>query len=100
MHTISENALIFRNYTGNINYKHSFDSTGREFTIDLDYVKYNNVVDMLLTTEAKDNYGNKTGNPVYLKGHLPSLIDIYSFKSDYIHPLTILRLKLVLKQIL
>ncbi|MBS1749864.1 MAG: TonB-dependent receptor [Bacteroidetes bacterium] len=87
LHTISENALIFRNYTGNINYKHSFDSTGREFTIDLDYVKYNNVVDMLLTTEAKDNYGNKTGNPVYLKGHLPSLIDIYSFKSDYIHPL-------------
>lgn len=87
LHTIGENSLIFRNYAGNINYKHSFDSTGRELTIDLDYVKYNNVVDMLLTTEAKDNYGNKTGNPVYLSGHLPSLIDIYSFKSDYVHPL-------------
>ena len=87
LHTDNENSLIFRNYTGNINYKHSFDSTGRELTIDLDYVKYNNVVDMLLATEAKDGYGNKTGDPVYLRGHLPSLVDIYSFKSDYTHPL-------------
>ena len=87
LHTNNEHSLIFRNYAGNINYKHSFDSTGRELTLDLDYVKYNNVVDMLLATEAKDGYGNKTGDPVYLRGHLPSLIDIYAFKSDYAHPL-------------
>jgi len=41
----------------------------------------------LLSTEAQDHLGNKMGDPVLLKGHLPSNIDIYSFKSDYVHPL-------------
>lgn len=83
----TENSLVFRNYTTNVNYKHTFDSTGKELTVDLDYVKYNNVSDMLLNTEAQDHLGNKMGDPVLLKGHLPSNIDIYSFKSDYVHPL-------------
>lgn len=87
LYSNTTNSLVFRNYTGNINYKHTFDSTGRELSVDLDYVKYNNVSDMLLNTEATDHLGNKTGEPVLLKGHLPSNIDIYSFKSDYTHPL-------------
>src|SRR5206468_11922661 len=29
----------------------------------------------------------KTSDSLYLKGHLPSEISIYSVKSDYVHPL-------------
>ncbi|MFT3704417.1 MAG: TonB-dependent receptor [Agriterribacter sp.] len=87
LYSNTENNLVFRNYTANVNYKHTFDSTGKELSVDLDYVKYNNVSDMLLSTEAQDHLGNKMGDPVLLKGHLPSNIDIYSFKSDYVHPL-------------
>ena len=82
----TDNNMKFRNYTANVNYKHSFDSTGREFSIDLDFVKYDNVADMLLSTFPRD-YNNKLGDPVLLKGHLPSDINIYSVKADYTHPL-------------
>ncbi|MGN6492972.1 MAG: TonB-dependent receptor domain-containing protein [Agriterribacter sp.] len=87
LYSSTTNNIKFRNYTANINYKHSFDSAGRELTVDLDYVKYDNVSDMLLSTGVKDKYGNVGNDPVLLKGHLPSNINIYSFKSDYTHPL-------------
>lgn len=86
LYSSTTNSITFRNYTGNINYKHSFDSLGRELTIDIDYVKYDNVSNMLLTTSVTNKWGNTMGDPVLLKGHLPSDIDIYSFKSDYVHP--------------
>ncbi len=86
LYSTTHNNIRFRNYTGNINYKHSFDSLGRAFTIDLDYVKYDNVSDILLTTNVMDKWGGTMGDPVLLKGHLPSNIDIYSFKTDYEHP--------------
>lgn len=86
LYSTTDNNIRFRNYTGNINYKHSFDSLGRAFTIDLDYVKYDNVSDILLTTNVMDKWGGTMGDPVLLKGHLPSNIDIYSFKTDYEHP--------------
>lgn len=82
----ADNNMKFRNYTGNINFKHTFDSTGKELSVDLDYVRYNNLSDMLLSTYPRD-YNDKLGKPVLLKGHLPSNIDIYSVKADYTHPL-------------
>ncbi|MFT3751215.1 MAG: TonB-dependent receptor [Agriterribacter sp.] len=86
LYSITENNMKFRNYTANVNYKHTFDSTGKEFSADLDYVKYDNVSDMLLTTYPRD-YNDKLGDPVLLKGHLPANINIYSVKADYTHPL-------------
>ncbi|MBX3253818.1 MAG: TonB-dependent receptor [Chitinophagaceae bacterium] len=86
LYSTAGNTLKFRNYTANINYKHSFDSTGKELSVDLDYVQYDNVSDMLLNTDTKDKSGSVGNTPVQLKGHLPSNIHIYSFKSDYVHP--------------
>ncbi|HET6768611.1 MAG TPA: outer membrane beta-barrel family protein, partial [Chitinophagaceae bacterium] len=80
-----DNDLKFQNATLNLNWKHTFDTTGRELTADFDYVTYNNVSDMLLTTEFYNNSLQKTGTS-YLKGHLPADINIYTFKSDYTHP--------------
>jgi len=38
----SDNTSHSDNFTGNFNYKHSFDSTGREISVDLDYAQYMN----------------------------------------------------------
>jgi hypothetical protein len=69
-----------------LNWKHNFDSAGRELTADFDYVVYSNLSDMVLTTEYYNGSLEKTGTSYY-KGHLPSDINIYTFKSDYTHPL-------------
>jgi hypothetical protein len=81
-----DNDLKFQNATLNLNWKHTFDSTGRELTADFDYVIYSNVSDMLLQTDYYNSSLQKTGNS-FLKGHLPADIDIYTFKSDYTYPL-------------
>jgi iron complex outermembrane receptor protein len=83
----TNNAISFKNFTGNLNWKHSFDSAGKELTADLDYVTYSNVSDMMLTTNAYNAAGTPAGSPLYLRGHLPSDINIWSFKSDYTQPL-------------
>ena len=80
------NDIKFNNGTLNFNWKHNFDTAGRELTADFDYVVYSSVSDMLLTTDYFNSSLQQTGSSA-LKGHLPSDIDIYSFKSDYTHPL-------------
>src|SRR5688572_10928437 len=47
----TDNKLKFQNATLNLNWKHTFDTTGRELTADFDYVVYGNVSDMVLTTD-------------------------------------------------
>jgi len=81
----TKNDLKFQNATLNLNWKHTFDTTGKELTADFDYVVYSNVSDMILTTHFYNEVLAKTGSST-LKGHLPSDINIYTFKSDYVHP--------------
>ncbi len=83
-HTANE--LSWKNFSTNINYKHTFDTTGTELTLDLDYSGYKNVSDQLLRTGFFDGNNNQTADSMYLKGHLPSGINIYSIKSDFTKP--------------
>jgi len=85
--SLTQNKIHFYNFSGNFNYRHQFDTSGRELTIDLDYIGYLNTSNMLLTTEFYDANNQQTADPLLLKGHLPSHINIYSVKSDYTHPL-------------
>ncbi len=76
-----------RNILGNINYKYSFDSTGRELTADLDYGVFNNSVGSRFITGfyALDGTSNK---PEYkLNGDQDGKINIATVKADYTHPL-------------
>ncbi len=82
----TENRIDFNNFSGNFNYRHVFDTAGTELTVDLDYIGYRNTSNMLLTTEFYDEMYQQSSDPLYLKGHLPSDINIYSIKSDYTHP--------------
>lgn len=77
------NKLSWKNFSTNLNYKHTFDSTGTELTMDIDYSTYQNISDQLLSTGFFDGNYNQTSDSMFLKGHLPSSINIYSLKSDF-----------------
>ncbi|HNL64035.1 MAG TPA: TonB-dependent receptor [Ferruginibacter sp.] len=80
----TRNELSWKNFSTNLNYKHTFDSTGTELTLDLDYSGYKNVSDQLLRTGFFDGDYQQTADSLFLKGHLPSSINIYSIKSDFV----------------
>jgi iron complex outermembrane recepter protein len=74
------------NYSTNINFKHVIDSTGKEWTMDADYARYNNNSMMMYRTSKFDlqNILRQTRNE---DGMTDSKIDIYSFKADLVYPI-------------
>ena len=75
------------NYSANFNLRHVIDKKGKEITADIDLIRYN--------SHNKSSSDNFTYNPnssipsnsYLLRGDLPSDINIYTAKADYIHPL-------------
>lgn len=86
LNSTTTNELSWNNFGTNINYKHNFDTAGTELTLDLDYSTYKNTSDQLLSTGFFDGNNNQTADSMFLRGHLPSTINIYSLKSDFVHP--------------
>jgi hypothetical protein len=82
----TDNDLSFKNFTSNINWRHKFDSAGQEISADVDYVRYDNMAEMMLTTDKYNSARQFTGQS-FLKGSLPADINIYSFKTDYSKPI-------------
>lgn len=72
----------WKNGSLNFNYRHTFDSTGRELTMDADYVSYNSARSMGLLNSYFAPNGSKTGGDD-LVGDLPTDVNIYTFKADY-----------------
>jgi iron complex outermembrane receptor protein len=73
----------WNNFNGNFNLRHVFDSTGKELTVDLDYINYGST-----NRQTMANYYFDAGNGEIfpsdtLKGNIPSNITIYSVKADY-----------------
>ncbi len=75
------------NYAANANLKHTFDFTGKEITVDLDYAQYGNNTDQHFRTEFF-NLDGSVGLPAYiLLGDVRGRLNIKSAKADYRHPL-------------
>lgn len=74
------------NYSTNINFKHIIDSTGREWTIDADYARYDTHNNMEYRTSKYDlsNILRQTRNE---EGMTVSKIDIYALKADLTFPI-------------
>ena len=76
----------FFNYATNFNFKHTYDSTGRELSIDLDQARF--------VDESQNNYRSRYVNAMFLPFKADSLlrtasqsyIEQYSLKSDYVVP--------------
>jgi outer membrane receptor protein involved in Fe transport len=78
---------IFKNLSTNFNFRHQFDSTGKEVTVDLDYGGYDiKNIGMLSNQYFDANYHPILKNDT-LNSNLPTKINIYSVKSDFILPI-------------
>lgn len=53
----TDNKIRFKNLTSNFNYRHVFDSTGRELTADFDFITYSNTSNMQLVTDFYQGNG-------------------------------------------
>lgn len=74
----------WKNFTANANFKRTLNKNGREVTADLDYIKYSSELNQ--STNNQVVYPASPGSPYLLRAVLPSDINIYSAKLDYVHP--------------
>lgn len=77
----------YYNYTANLNMRHSFDSTGRELSVDLDYAAFGNHSKQNFVTTYTDANGGMYQPDYYLKSNLEGLTQVRSLKADYTQPL-------------
>lgn len=71
----------------NLNFRHVFDSAGRELTADADMLVYRSTNNQDLINAYYDAGGVPSIKADTLLGNLPQEINIYSAKMDYLHPL-------------
>jgi iron complex outermembrane recepter protein len=83
----TENKEKWKNYSGNFNLRHVFDSAGQELTMDVDYIAYRSTSKQPLYSTNYDAMGNQLRKTDTLLGDLPQDITIYSAKLDYSLPL-------------
>jgi hypothetical protein len=86
VNTLNSSKNKFSSNGINLNYTHKFDSTGRQLTFDLDYIRDVSGSNQMFVNNTFLPNGNLT-NSTTLNDNLPSVINIYSAKADYSHPL-------------
>lgn len=77
---------MFRNNGANINFRHKFDSTGRQLTMDLDYINYGMNSNEVYLNNTYSPDGEVTATDL-LEGDLPGSIHILAYKTDYSRPM-------------
>ncbi|HEY5370529.1 MAG TPA: TonB-dependent receptor [Hanamia sp.] len=75
------------NFSANFNMQHVFDSSGKEFTVDLDYLKYDQITNQALANNYYYPDFSHRAPSSQLIGTLPSDVHIYSAKTDFTFPL-------------
>ncbi|MFT3796001.1 TonB-dependent receptor [Flavobacterium sp.] len=76
----------FLNGGANLNFSHEFDSIGKKITADADFLVYDDQKDQRYRNYIyqPDHSLSSSDESV---GWLPSRINIYTFKTDYVHPM-------------
>ncbi len=89
--TTSSNIRTWVNTTFNANLKHTFDSTGKEITADIDYSVYDNQGQERGMISKFYKYVDKVeteyGTPLNITSNAPNKYNIFALKADYTHPL-------------
>jgi hypothetical protein len=83
----TSNDRKWKNFSTNFNFRHVFDSTGKELTADVDYLTYSSKNSQNLMNAYYNANGIPTIKADTLLGDLPQDINIYTAKMDYLHPL-------------
>ena len=79
--TINEEAITRSNLSANINWKHAFDSTGKELNVDADYAFFQLDNTGLITIQQANSILSRSNQNV------DNPVNLGVFKVDYIHPL-------------
>jgi len=85
------NRDTWQNLGTNLNFRRVLNPNGRELTADLDMIRYHTNSKQTsdnFTYRADGSINETNVNPLQLRGNLPSDINIYSGKIDYVHPIT------------
>jgi hypothetical protein len=80
--TINKSKDGWRNYSANLNYRHTFDSLGTEFSSDIDFARFGNNSIQNFETRYYDLSYIEFQKPYILSGDLGGKLDLYSFKCD------------------
>jgi hypothetical protein len=88
LHSGSQSANTFHNYSINLNDRYKLDKKGQQLSLDLDYSRVNNNSDYRDTNRFYLPDGTLLHDPQVLTNRTPSLINIYVAKADYTNPLT------------
>ena len=86
INTVNTSKGKFNSNGINLNYTHKFDSTGRQLTFDLDYIHDVSGSNQMFVNNTLLPDHTLT-NSTTLTDDLPAIINIYSAKADYSHPL-------------
>ena len=84
---MNDHKSVNKNFGINLNLRHQFDSAGKEFSIDADYLDYNLMTNQNFLNQFFNANRVKNRPDEILHGDLPSIVKIYSAKTDYSHPL-------------
>lgn len=76
-----------KNLGANLNFRRQLDSNGRELTADADYLYYDFSTLSRFHNYFYDRSWVKNNEDEIIKGDLPSVVRIFSIKTDYTHPL-------------
>ena len=77
----------WNNYAPNLHLKHTFDTTGKELTVDADYARYWDRSTQDFTTNYNLPDGTQLQAPYILHGDIAGVTQIRSIKADYVNPL-------------
>ena len=83
----TENAMNINNIIGNIYWKTKVDTTGRELTADIDFIRNSSDFNQTMNSYYYPQQNNPAESPYILKGLNPSVVKVYTGKIDYVHPL-------------
>src|SRR5436190_13752457 len=75
------------NLFANINFKHSFDSTGKELTADIDYGSFTSNSVSYNSTSYYNNDGSPLQDNYILDGDQDGKLTLRTARLDYVHPL-------------
>ncbi len=69
-----------------LSYEYKIDSTGKDLSLNLDYANYTQSQHELAVTSYYDSLGLGSRSPTYLEYSLPTDINIWAAKADYVKP--------------
>ncbi len=81
-----DNSMRWKSLSTNFNFRRVIDAKGKEWTADVDLIRYGSANNQFMVNSYYDGTGEATTTPDTLQGALPQEINIYSGRVDYIHP--------------